>query len=511
MMQKRFYPDSTIFLGDLFDGGREWSTGQSVSPEKRFRKYGGDFWMKEYKRFAGIFFDTFIEAGTTDRNDPTKKRLLLSNLPGNHDLGFAGGIQLPVKKRFETYFGESNRIDIIGNHSFISLDTVSLSAKAEENADPLIWKPSQEFLDEYPQKLDTTVATYLATQGEAERAKFEHKAFATEELADAKLPRQHTTQADRFPSILLTHVPLYRDQGTPCGPHRERYPPSKGPDGKPMEIDRKNALPVSRGYQYQTVLSLEVSKEIASKLENLSYAFSGDDHDYCEVHHRRYPSAGGGIYEITVKSLSWASGIRIPGFQLLSLYNPTSDSIRPGHTLQSKLCLMPDQLAIFIRYAMLLVATFVLLSLRAARIAILATDEHSPTANGYGPILPVANRDHSNTASSSSSEKAGGLSARNVHSATRTRSSSPQTSMGYGLPAVNGGVLYSGEKKEKDDDGLQLYGVPFFKHGPPTTFDAATHRKPLTGFGIFRVELLKSMARVAAVVLPWYIWLIWRG
>src|ERR1700753_960140 len=146
MMQNHLYPDSTIFLGDLFDGGREWSTGESVSPEERFRKYGGDFWMNEYKRFSGIFFDTYIKAGTVDRNDPTKKRQLLSNLPGNHDLGFAGGIQLPVKKRFETYFGEGNRIDVIGNHTIISVDTVSLSAKGEEEADPEIWKDSQDFL-----------------------------------------------------------------------------------------------------------------------------------------------------------------------------------------------------------------------------------------------------------------------------------------------------------------------------------------------------------------------------
>src|SRR2546429_2805033 len=44
-------PDTIFFLGDLFDGGREWGTPQTSSPEDRFKRYGDEFWMKEYARF----------------------------------------------------------------------------------------------------------------------------------------------------------------------------------------------------------------------------------------------------------------------------------------------------------------------------------------------------------------------------------------------------------------------------------------------------------------------------
>src|SRR5256885_14717872 len=48
MMQEYLHPDTTIFLGDLFDGGREWATHKnSSSPEKRYKKYGEKFWLKE--------------------------------------------------------------------------------------------------------------------------------------------------------------------------------------------------------------------------------------------------------------------------------------------------------------------------------------------------------------------------------------------------------------------------------------------------------------------------------
>lgn len=92
----RLQPDSTLFLGDLFDGGREWSARRYKSPEERYRQYGQDFWLDEYKRFQEIFVETWYEAGLSNTPNDGGRRLITS-LPGNHDLGFAGGINYFVK------------------------------------------------------------------------------------------------------------------------------------------------------------------------------------------------------------------------------------------------------------------------------------------------------------------------------------------------------------------------------------------------------------------------------
>ena len=80
--------------------------------------------MKEYTRFGDVFFKSWSGGSK-----------LIASLPGNHDLGFASRIQMPVKERFDAYFGPLNRMDVVGNHTFVSIDSVSLSAMDE--ADPL--------------------------------------------------------------------------------------------------------------------------------------------------------------------------------------------------------------------------------------------------------------------------------------------------------------------------------------------------------------------------------------
>src|SRR5215471_16798705 len=47
LLQQKLRPDTTFFLGDLFDGGREWATATTSSPEERYKGYGNDVWMKE--------------------------------------------------------------------------------------------------------------------------------------------------------------------------------------------------------------------------------------------------------------------------------------------------------------------------------------------------------------------------------------------------------------------------------------------------------------------------------
>lgn len=128
-MQAYLDPDTTIFLGDLFDGGRDWDD---------------DVWFEEYRRFNKIF--------------PHKtNRRTYRGLPGNHDIGFQN-ISYYNLKRFSAFFGESNDYFELGNHTFVQLDTISYS-----NEDPEIHQDSRNFLENIDSKIDPTMPRILLT------------------------------------------------------------------------------------------------------------------------------------------------------------------------------------------------------------------------------------------------------------------------------------------------------------------------------------------------------------
>jgi hypothetical protein len=527
-MQKVLYPDSVVFLGDLFDGGREWSTRTSESPEKRYQKYGNSFWLHEYNRFGNIFFDHWGDGGMDPRpGQPGRK--IISSLPGNHDLGFANGIQMGVRKRFIAYFGDGNRMDVIGNHTFVSLDSVSLSAAGENNpqGSEELWKPATDFLDQAKTQKKKIVQRELrAQQGLRPYPLFDHGIVEEKGLVEAKLPHADN-EVTEFPTILLTHVPLYRAPGTPCGPQRERWPPTIPPKGQtePLENDERNAIRVAGGYQYQNVLKREVSVDITEKVGDIRYAFSGDDHDYCEVLHKDYVSGGGnGIREITVKSISWAMGVRKPGVVLVSLWNPVDERgvsllSEPGApTIQTHQCLFPDQLGIFIRYAALFGLTLLILAIRAALIAfrtpsrqstnsdsLLPTTEHASSAEQEKAdpsphSQPESAYDTTSSNSSTSSER-GKLQVR----ASRTRSISPGVE--YGLPTTQGKYSYplvqhagyhrpAGDAEERK--GGKVWG----------TVNTKKLRPKKKGLPLFVGQFVFSILKVGLVVFAWYFWLI---
>ena len=428
LLQGVLAPHTIIFLGDLFDGGREWSTGSTKSPEQRWRRYGETFWLREYERFGRIFLQKPVSASsrcpktTGDVYGSCRAApRIIATLPGNHDLGLGSDIQLPVRDRFNAFFGEGNRVDVIGNHTFVSVDTVSLSAKDAGLGQPPaqaagnvndgnenVWRPAQDFLNDLKGKMAQAAAREVrflsgATRGveAGDKERYRHEIG----IPGDRQPQLHargevTGHSTNFPTIVLTHIPLYRDAGTKCGPLRERWPPSETTDDGGS--DERNAIKIQKGYRYQNVLTPSLSQEIVDKAGGVGggrngvvYAFSGDDHDHCDVAHTRYShSTGEGqagtakatakIREITVKSISWAMGVRRPGFVMASLWNPigldgegqqvSSDGGAAAaaaaaegarQTIQTHLCLLPDQLGIFVRYAWLFVVTVVALGARA--------------------------------------------------------------------------------------------------------------------------------------------------
>lgn len=423
-IQRDLDPNSIIFLGDLFDGGREWSTPISESPDDRWHGYGESFWQGEYRRFSNIFFRDW--RGDRKRVFQSEELLentrIIASLPGNHDLGFGANIAIPVRDRFNAFFGQSNRVDIIGNHTFVSIDSVSLSARDQQGSDPAIYRPAEEFLESARSLIAETEhshVNYIAdTANSSSHKRYRQAVEESNSISGAEESPSHSSQDPLgFPTILLTHVPLHRPQGTPCGPLRERYPPTKPPRGQtePVFPDNRNSLHVDGGFgwQYQNVITQATSSHILNSLGGaVSLAFSGDDHDYCEVVHRAYPSPGGGVREITVKSLSWAMGVRRPGFVLASLWHeldadgkpaprlPGEPETGPGGagTAQTHLCLLPDQLGVFVSYIVMAGSTVILLAARAVYRAFgsASLDDVDNDADDE-PLLPLAASHHMST------------------------------------------------------------------------------------------------------------------
>ncbi|KAK8181425.1 hypothetical protein BC567DRAFT_223147 [Phyllosticta citribraziliensis] len=544
LIQTDLYPDTIIFLGDLFDGGREWTADGSISEDTSWKKYGDKYWLREYDRFGSLFFGHWPDAGMAARKGQEGRKIIAS-LPGNHDLGFATGIRPNVRKRFNTYFGDGNRVDVIGNHTFVSVDTVSLSALGHATGSETLWKPTQDFLDQAQEQKKRAVSReLLRQQGLPPHPLYDHVVLEGDDMADSHLPYPNVNDAE-FPTILLSHVPLYRAEGTPCGPLREHWPPTEPPKGQkePVNPDERNAIPVRGGYQYQNVLTRQISKDITEKVGHIEYAFSGDDHDYCEVVHMGYPSGGSGIREITVKSLSWAMGVRKPGFLMVSMWNPVDHQGNPltaqetsgQPTIQTHLCLLPDQLSTFIRYGFLLGFS---LSLLIVRATILSLRAKKTASFSNGSILPT----HNHTESSAEAEKAegnsdrkrtdslgkgssnssdssdkGGLSARSLPPRS-PRNPSPTPVGGYGLPSpqLNG--------HGKQPNGHEKYPLPLINYAGYYGVPLEEKKKVISPVietrprkkGVWRqilsssfmAELGKSLAQVALVVLAYYFWLL---
>jgi len=369
----------------------------------------------------------------------------------------------------------------------------------------------------------------------------EHQVFDLPSFDFSKLPSLDPGEGSpQFPTILLTHVPLYRDPGTPCGPLRERWPPSDPPKGQtaPVIPDERNAIPVARGYQYQNVLSDSDSNRLVDTIGDVVSVFSGDDHDYCELVH---PPSKNNAREITVKSMSWAMGVRRPGFLMLSMWNPVDASgasigtHTAGHgatrststTLESHFCFLPDQLGIFIRYLILLCFTLASLLARAILVPILKLQPLAPqpktsSSSSDIPLLPTYAKDvkrepedsshRFSNSSTSSTTSNGNASLAPRSTAARTRSISPapgsNVSYGYGLPSSQ--ARYTPPGDENENINVRVYDDDDWERGKDSARRRGDLRK-LTPVQVVVREIWTSVCRVAWPVTLWYLWLVWRG
>uniref|UniRef100_A0A8H7NNN3 Uncharacterized protein n=1 Tax=Bionectria ochroleuca TaxID=29856 RepID=A0A8H7NNN3_BIOOC len=182
----------------------------------------------------------------------------------------------------------------------------------------------------------------------------------------------------------------------------EHWPPTKPAKGEtgPTIPDHRNAISVSGGYQYQNVLEESDSVKLVKDVGNVVQVFSGDDHDYCQLVHSE---SQGNVPEITVKSMSMAMGVPTPGFLMVSLYNPVDEDGNripgaPETTLQTHLCLLPNQIHTYIKYVAFIILSLVVLILRAVLVPILGLSPFALEKNDipefkYSNTLPISTKD----------------------------------------------------------------------------------------------------------------------
>lgn len=273
-LSKVLKPDSVIFLGDYQDNGRSTTD---------------EYYEKELVRFHRIFQNYNLVEN------------FVTNLPGNHDIGWKNGIKKHSLERFEKSYGVAKPYEIF-NTQFIPLNTLALANTEDES----IYGPPRKIL---------------------------------QQIAEEDINK---------PKVLLTHVPLYRDKSESCGPLREA-----------------DSFPYIAGYQYQSVLDPDVSKEILTKIKP-NLIFSGDDHDYCFVKHHLPNDKS--VAEFTVKSISMTMGVHYPAVQLLTIVDqnkPDQAFNKDNLKLSTTICYLPEPYRDIAAYATTAVVTGLVIIINA--------------------------------------------------------------------------------------------------------------------------------------------------
>ncbi|CAN6447434.1 unnamed protein product [Victoria cruziana] len=222
-------------------------------------------WHDSLMRFKHIFS---LAGG------PRNYKFDVHYLSGNHDIGYSGFHFLNPKviDRYEEGFGQRNYHFNIGHVDFVAIDAQTLDGPTEGKETSRTWNFIKDI-----------------------------------------------SKDDQFQArILLTHIPLYRPDETPCGKHR------------------------------------------SSPIINQNLVLSGHDHDQCTVTH---VAKHGSVREDTVGTVSWQQGNLYPSFMLLSLHTmPPPNVSNSEDFVSTQLCFLPKQTLIYIWYVILFVLTIFLLA-----------------------------------------------------------------------------------------------------------------------------------------------------
>ncbi|KMZ57859.1 Serine/threonine phosphatase-like protein [Zostera marina] len=292
----KFYTD--LYMGRSFDAsimpfnpdmilflGDHFDGGPQLSDEE---------WYHSLDRFSRIF-------------DPRKKEkhadIQVKYLSGNHDIGYSSlhPFSQKVISRYEKGFGPRNYRFNIQTVEFIVVDAQTLDGPIEENLTSMTW----EFI------------------------------------------KNVSKESKSNPKVLLSHIPLYRPDGTSCGPHRF----------SPIINQRIHYSGIGHGVSYQNYLTEETTKRLLELIQPV-LILSGHDHDQCIVTHT---TPHGPAKEQTLGTVNWQQGNLYPSFMLLSVVSPALSNLTNQEAkVTTHLCFLPMQTHIYIWYLILFVTTFLL-------------------------------------------------------------------------------------------------------------------------------------------------------
>lgn len=223
-------------------------------------------------------------------------------VPGNHDLGLhrsSTSLAAYGRERFREAFGPTWGLREWNGWEVAWIDSMALLEDEFWDTDGGgQYGDMKRWLEELGR--GAFLLLYLAGPPLLGRPRFR----VVGRLTDSHSPTGPVTA----PRILLTHIPLYRPEGTSCGRSREHSRP----------------IHQGAGRNYQNEVDSRASQYLLRTVRP-SLIYSGDDHDYCVVRHEGVSSPLDGVTpvtETTVKAFSMAMGVRRPGYHLLSLYGP---------------------------------------------------------------------------------------------------------------------------------------------------------------------------------------------
>ncbi|KAJ9537643.1 hypothetical protein OSB04_030376 [Centaurea solstitialis] len=255
-------------------------------------------WQDSLNRFRHIFNLETLERNTNNQ---------VYFISGNHDIGYtAYHSQMPeVISRYEKVFGSRNYRFTAGEVEFVAVDAQTLDGHPQQNQTSAAWN------------------------------------FVNSVSRDSLSP----------PRVLLTHIPLYRQDWTSCGSQRS----------SPVINQRISRTTEDQEIVYQNYLTEETTKKLLDSIKPV-VVLSGHDHDQCTVTH---VAEHGPVVEQTLGTISWQQGNLYPSFMLLTARKPTSsnNTSSPADAVSTHLCRLPAQTFIYIWYLFLFVVTLVVVIL----------------------------------------------------------------------------------------------------------------------------------------------------
>lgn len=246
-------PTHTVVLGDLL--------GSQHIGEEEFRRRSQRFWNTVFagsEKVPRSITDVTGRSEVLGQDESWRRRVIA--VAGNHDIGYAGDIDEHGIERFEQTFGSVNW------EIRFKLDngTSTATHKTDFSFSPLaIAAPELRVIVLNSMNLDAPAKdTRLQNQS---------RDFIAHELHRAVGSAPHLSS-----TVLLTHIPLYKEEGV-CvdGPFFDHFPPHKGGGIK----EQNHLSKASSDYILNGLASLEKTGK--------AIILNGHDHEGCDTYHYR--------------------------------------------------------------------------------------------------------------------------------------------------------------------------------------------------------------------------------